>query len=475
MTDQKPRVRVRAYSQPTAYVRSTPVFDAAGTGRRSEGISSGNVGPNVAALYNLPRLVRHSRHLARNNPWAKTALRKLTTNVVGTGMRPVSSDKKLQRLFEVWSEVADADGKLDFYGLQGLVIHSALEGGDAFARLRPRLPEDGLPVPMQVQLVEGEFCPPTLIRTEPGGNRTAGGLERDLRGRVVAFHMHRQHPNDAMLGDVSLETVRVPAASVSHVMAPSRCGELRGLPILTPAIVRLSDLDSYLDAEAVRKRTAALYGGFITTPGTEDDAEVLAGVGATHEDSQLIDPLEPGTFPILPPGYDVSFSEPADVGGSFDAYMRVQLRSIASAVGLTYEQLSGDYSTVTSDRLFRVALLEFRRLCETVQWSMLKRFCQDVWRWFVDAAYLSGAWEPEPGTTVEDAYVVRWVAHGWSYLHPVHDVEASIRAMASNLVAPSEVIAGQGNDPDEVFAQIAEDRRKLKELGLIQDEPPAAA
>ncbi len=45
---------------------------------------------------------------------------------------------------------------------------------------------------------------------------------------------------------------------------------------------------------------------------------------------------------LLDPGEDIKFSEPSDVGGSYEAFMRQQLRAIAIGTGITYEQLTGD-------------------------------------------------------------------------------------------------------------------------------------
>ena len=40
---------------------------------------------------------------------------------------------------------------------------------------------------------------------------------------------------------------------------------MRGVPLITPALVRMFLLDQYDDAELERKRIAAMFAGFITT------------------------------------------------------------------------------------------------------------------------------------------------------------------------------------------------------------------
>jgi capsid protein len=61
-----------------------------------------------------------------------------------------------------------------------------------------------------------------------------------------------------------IDTVRVAAAEIIHLFRPLRPGQIRGEPWLARALVKLNELDQYDDAELVRKKTAAMFAGFIT-------------------------------------------------------------------------------------------------------------------------------------------------------------------------------------------------------------------
>jgi hypothetical protein len=56
-----------------------------------------------------------------------------------------------------------------------------------------------------------------------------------------------------------------------------RPGQIRGEPWLSRALVKLNELDQYDDAELVRKKTAAMFAGFITRQNPEDN---LMGEGS---------------------------------------------------------------------------------------------------------------------------------------------------------------------------------------------------
>jgi capsid protein len=65
--------------------------------------------------------------------------------------------------------------------------------------------------------------------------------------------------------------VRVPASEIIHLFRPLRPGQIRGEPWLARALVKLNELDQYDDAELVRKKTAAMFAGFITRLSPEDN------------------------------------------------------------------------------------------------------------------------------------------------------------------------------------------------------------
>src|SRR5690606_14943669 len=106
----------------------------------------------------------------------------------------------------------------------------------------------------------------------------------------------------------------------------------------------------------------ALFAGFVKDEAPDEDGPVFAGEGDPDGDGAALASLEPGTMQHLPPGKTVEWSDPPEPGDSYEAFMRQQQRAVATALGILYEQLTGDYSTV-NDRTFRAAVNEFRRRC----------------------------------------------------------------------------------------------------------------
>jgi capsid protein len=70
-----------------------------------------------------------ARALVQNVPYIESALETLATDTIGTGImvRATGAEKdKINKLFDDWTKVCDADGRLDYYGLIS-VAYAAME------------------------------------------------------------------------------------------------------------------------------------------------------------------------------------------------------------------------------------------------------------------------------------------------------------------------------------------------------------
>ena len=76
------------------------------------------------------------------------------------------------------------------------------------------------------------------------------------KGRRTAYYFYKEHPGERLFFPNYLDLIRVPADEVMHLFRPLRPGQLRGVPWLANALVRLWELDQYDDAELLRKKFA---------------------------------------------------------------------------------------------------------------------------------------------------------------------------------------------------------------------------
>jgi lambda family phage portal protein len=349
------------------------------------------------------------------------------------------------------------------------ILHMSRRHTDAVG-WRPRRAEDGLSVPLQVQVLEPELCPHYSTTTAPNGNRIRAGIEFNGLGQRVAYWMYRARPGE--LEDYDYSTLRrVPADTVIHLFNPLRPGQIRGLPHLTQGLIKLLELDKFDDATLLRQQLGNMLVGFITKNGSaESGINPFTGMAPSDTDEEGRDVIkwEPGLWHELDEGEDVRFSEPPDVSSSYADFMRQQLFAISAAVDVPYEVLTGDMSKV-NDRTVRVILNEFRRRVMAYQHQIIAfQLCRPVWRAWLDRAFLSGAL-PLPIEYIENTEPwarVKWMPQGWPYLHPVQDVQANERAIRAGFTTRSAVVSEQGEDAAAVDREQAADNQRADDLGL---------
>ncbi|TSH93098.1 phage portal protein [Verticiella sediminum] len=460
---------------------SSPYEGGSATGHRSRNWNPSAAGPNSAATSSLTTIRRRARDAVRNDPWAKAAVERWVSNAIGTGIQPYprhpdpSMRRLLKELWADWSPEADADDRLDVYGLQSLAARAMFIDGEALSRLRQRRVEDGLVVPLQVQAIEGDHLPVEVTMPLAGRNELVNGVEFDSIGRRVAYHLWNRHPGDNATGALR-ELRRVPATEVVHAFSMLRPGQVRGVSELATVLLRLRTLDSFDDAVAFRQEVSNLFAGFLVAKGSDmsqpdDPVNPMTGVDEVYgDDGAPLVGLEPGTMQAVPEGWDVKFATPPGAPDAYGEFMRQQLMAAFASVGIPYELGSGDLRGV-NDRTLRVIVNEFHRTIERFQWGFfIHQWCRPLWNAWVDMLALSGVIPMD--SYIRDRRLFRrvlWVPQGWQYFNPVQDVKANTDAVRAGFISRQQIVLAQGVDPEEVAEQIREDNDQADRDGLTLD------
>lgn len=472
-------------SKPGKGRRKKRGYDGASKGRHTEGWTTTGGSGNAEVGAAASTLRARSRDLRRNDPFAASALSKLATRIVGTGIRPRSMtgdealDKRVNDLWERWSAECSPDGQADINGVMHQAVLGMLESGDAFVRRRLRRVEDGLPVPLQVEILEADMLDTThdAVPSSEGGV-VVQGIEFDAVGRRTGYWLHRSHPGDAygwaaLRGVSSLESTFVPAASIAHLAntLDLRPGQVRGVPHLSPVMRALRELDDYRFAERTRKRAESCVvgsidggdsDGFVSAPDDEEEGFW----GAEDADGNPVENLQPGLVFEVRDGKRFVMHAPASVGG-YAEYIRTELHAIAAGARLPYSLLTGDssgenYSSMRGQRL------EFGAWIESVQWLVvIPRLCRPLWSWFIEAAVASGQLPARDG-----GYPVEWGCPAPRLIDPQKEVAAYIIAIRAGLLSPQQAAAELGWDLTDILNEIAAANALADSLGLVLDSDP---
>ncbi|WP_323033218.1 phage portal protein [Paracoccus sp. (in: a-proteobacteria)] len=451
-------------------------FDAGQHHRRLRGFRATRAHVNALIAASGPDITARARWLVRNNGYAVNAVESWAANTVGDGIKPISKiadaarKEELQRLWLAWTDEADAEGLTDFYGLQRRAAREVFLAGEVFFRFRPRRTGDGLSVPVQMQMLPSEMLPLEQTGVSAAGNPIRQGIEFDRIGRRVAYHFFRRHPGDSTDPGLAGEIVRVPASEVIHVIDPVEGGQLRGVSKLAPAIVKLFLLDQYDDAELDRKKVAAMYAMFVTSPAPENP------LAPDDEDGSDGVEISPGQIVRLDPGEDVTIGQPADSGGTYEPFQYRTLLQISAALGIPYPYIANDMVKGNFSNS-RLALIEFRRRVSAWQHSvMVWQLCRPVYARWMDAAVLSGALTlPGYEANRNQLLAADWLPTKWDWVDPLKDANAEIAQIEAGLKSRTQAIAERGYDAEQVDRDIAAERARERALGLDFRRPGSPA
>ena len=140
--------------------------------------------------------------MARNNGWSRRAIEAIVKHTVGEGIQPapVGTLEKTKPIKELWNDWANSTAcdwyeKTTFYGLQELAMRAIVEGGDILVMKRWVKPDGDNPVPLKLQLLEGD----QLDHTKNGSNDRGIarlGVQYDKEGRLLGYWLFDYHPGD---------------------------------------------------------------------------------------------------------------------------------------------------------------------------------------------------------------------------------------------------------------------------------------
>jgi len=424
-------------------------YEAAKVGRRTSGWSRNRGDANRVIAAALGELRTQARRLLRDNLYARRARSIIANNTVGWGITPRLANKTIAAEWKKWSNsrFCDYEQKRNFAGLQKLVMGTLFSDGEVIALRRIK---DGK---LSIQILEADY----LDQSREAESSTAGGpiiqgVEFDGDGRPAAYWLFDKHPGSGRTST----SKRVDARDVRHIFDPERAGQVRAVSWLAAAIIDLSDFNDFEDAELMKQKIAACFAAFLS----DTDGPLGLSKGKTKKTEIPVEEFYPGMIVDVGGGKDITIANPPNiVEGNFASR---RLRKVATGLGLTYEDFTGDFSLVnfSSARMGRIA---HKGYVKHWQYGILApQFLDPVLEWFVEFNSISGKGPADAGE-------VEWVFPPLEMIDPANEVLANSRRVRNGFATLSTVLREQGDDPDALLAEYAEDLKKLDQYGIKLD------
>lgn len=410
-------------------------YDAAKATRLSGGYRRHRTNAADEAARAHKALAGGAQDLVRNTALGNRIKSVIASNIVGDGIKPdyVGNKARIKRYkdaFDTWakSTACDYEGHTNFYGLQWLWAATVAESGGVLIR---RVMNNALAFPLVLQTLEQQYLDDTRTTPKRSGNDVISGIEYTDEGQVYGYWIHTRMIRGTRYR-ADIESKFYPAADIVHIYWKDRPGQHLGVSWYHPVSNLIDDRQEWRDTTLVQARTAACFGAIIEEAPKEmslnNDKAPLR-----DEDGLPYSELEPGMLAYVGHGAKVHTLSPPALNNTSEFNSSV-VEDIAVGVGVTREQLTGDFSKVTwaSGRLARG---EFYTNLDRWQIFMMIPALDKVHNWF-DQIY-----------TVQSGTVKatrNWVLPHRTAVNPMEELKVDIMKVRTCAMTPQQFSAKHG-------------------------------
>jgi len=516
----KPRIRVAAGDRHGITARpasqaSAPrsAYTGADLGNQAlAGWMPGLQSSDAEWLRDRPVTIGRIRDMERNDGWVAAGIDRQVDMLVGGSLRLNAKPdaealgisrpeahalgRQFQASFMAWGSDpifrCDAERQLNFTGLAALAAREFVGIGESLSVLRWR-PRIGWNSRTAVHMVD----PDRLSNPNgmPDSETLRGGVEKDEDGAPIAYHIRRGHPADVFgltVDPFSWDRIErwdrvVPGwdrPKVLHVYDKRRPGQSRGISRFVAGILKSRMLSRYSENEV---KAAAVNASIVGTIYTEMGAEYAAarlgddsGTDWSGFNSQRADfyrdrkVLDDARFLTLFPSDKAEFNTQPRQTAGYPAFQTAFLQAFAASLGISYEQLSMDWSR-TNYSSARAALNEVWRGIMRLRSVLIAQFAQPIYAaWLEDAIDLGVVELPDGAPDFYDAPAAYlradWIGPGRGFIDPVKEAQASTLRRDGRISTLAREAAEQGEDWEDILDQQARENEEMQRLGIADPE-----
>lgn len=355
--------------------------------------------------------------------------------------------------------------------------------------------DDGRPYASSLLLIDADRLS-TPVDGSANDRNIRSGVEMNAKGQPIAYHIRNRHPSDFYAGgrlnsllDVNRWTrvrreTRWGRQNVLHIFEQLRPDQSRGIASVVTALTEMRMLKHFRKTELQRATIAATYAASIETDLPKDAAFAMgAGDGsenpyidtieqfmqlmAAYSDNSRNLHMEGAKIPIFVPNTHLKIQNPGAASPAGDKFEASMLRYIAAALGVSYEQLSRDY-TQTNYSSARASIGEALRGMLPKKRAVADATANFVWRLWLEEAINYNQLETLKRKRVPNFYDglnaeafsnAEWIGAGQGQIDPLKETQAAVLKIKSGLSTQEYEIARiSGGDWRNVKRQIARER-----------------
>ena len=464
--------------------------------------------------WNNYTLRQRARMLYMAAPLATSAIKTNRTNVIGCGLRLKAKpnaellgitqeqadawEARTEAEFDLWArkkQSCDATGVNDFYSLQQLALMSWLLSGDVFVVLKHESTTPICPYSLRLHIIEadristpapnGSLMLTMTEGTAENGNRIYDGVEVDANGKIVAYYICNNYPNQLRLAANNWQRVEAYGEltglpNILQIMDSERPEQYRGVSYLAQVIEPLLQLRRYTESELTAAVVESFFTAFIKTEAGAGDNpfnEVGSSLPEVSRDPNEYE-MGPGQINIMEPGEDVTFADPKRPASGFNTFLRAICEQVGAALEIPADLLLKSFNSSYSAS--RAALLEAWKAFRMRRKWFVDDFCTPVYEIWLSEAVARGRISA-PGffadPAIRAAYLgAEWIGPSQGQLDPTKEITAEILAIGEGITTREQAtIRLNGGQWDANVDQLTRENEKLRAAQGQVDQSTAAS
>lgn len=466
-------------------------------------------------------IVRAARHVERMSEPVRGGLDRKADMVVGPRLlvrstpgfdmleiddkeRQEKIAKAFEREFKHWAYnprlLQDAEGTYDFGGLAWLLYRN-IEGPDGECACvvhsnAARAEFYGTKWSTFVQVFDPDRIEtPADKSTNPN---VRDGMVFDKWGRRVGMFVRKLHPAESAkdFGDTQYEMIPRETAEGRpvgiHWFVKTRAAQTRGISKLVTILKQSNMLDKFDEVYLGAATLNQVLATYITSgASTKAVSESLAPAGAEtsiadmnwalfdkklgyYEDVKMR--IGGTRVPVLPPGDTINMSAVNRAIQDPSVFRNGFLRNFASSVGISFEQISKNFSDANYSAA-RAALLDVWQGVMRNRFWFGQHVLSLIYMAVLDEAVVNGSLDdvltPAERASFRENIVAwaacLWTGPGFPQIDPEKEAKAAKMLLEMKIESREEIIAQRGRDIEDVFDEIAREREMAEEREFIID------
>ena len=161
--------------------------------------------------------------------------------------------------------------------------------------------------------------------------------------------------------------------------------------------------------------------------------------------------------------------DPSYPNNDFEPFVKSVLRAVSAGMGVSYHGLTNDLTDVNYSSI-RQGELDIRGNWRVMQKWFIRKFMSKIYRVWLPMQLRHGTIKVRRRVlTLNDlqrCLQVTWTGRRWEWIDPKSEAIANVEQIRHFLISPSQVIRDLGRDPQEVWRQIAEDIKSMKDADI---------